>query len=89
MITVNTLYLGSLRLALGREKDSFDVEDRTTIFGLRRMALRSLGPAAALHGQGLVFTVDNHQVALNHVLKSGDTVAFLPPGLKSTGHGKA
>jgi molybdopterin converting factor small subunit len=73
---------------MGCEQEAFALEDRATVYSLRRLAFRRLGAKAPLAMQGLVTTLDHHQVALNHVLKDGDNVAFLPPGLQTMGHGR-
>jgi len=88
MIKVQAAYLGSLREAMGREQEPFTLEDRATVYSLRRLAFRRLGPKALGQLQGMVTTLEHRQVALNHVLVDGDTVAFLPPGLQTTGHGR-
>jgi molybdopterin converting factor small subunit len=88
MIKVNAAYLGDLRGTMGCEQEPFTLEDRATVYSLRRLAFRRLGPKAAGALQGMVTTLDHRQVALNHILVDGDTVAFLPRGLKTTGHGE-
>jgi molybdopterin converting factor small subunit len=88
MIKVTAAYLGSLRGSMGREQEPFSLEDRATVYSLRRLAFRKLGPKALAQMQGMVTTLNHCQVALNHVLKDGDTVAFLPPGMQTTGHGR-
>jgi molybdopterin converting factor small subunit len=79
MIQIRVLYLGSLRQRMEKESEHLAIEDRATIFMLRRRLFHKLPKAVAARlFEELDFTINLSKVALNTVLKNGDEVAVIP-----------
>ncbi len=75
MIHVRVLYLSGIREWMGRAEEALEVEDRMTVFALRRLLFHDLPRnEAAAFFEGLSFLVNLEKVALNRVLREGDRV---------------
>jgi molybdopterin converting factor small subunit len=79
VIRIRVLYLGAMRERFEKESEHLAVEDRATIYMLRRRLFHKVPKAAqARLLEGLDFTVNLNKAALNTVLKDGDEVAVIP-----------
>jgi molybdopterin converting factor small subunit len=79
VVRVRVLFLGSVRERLEKDFENLVMEDRSTVFMLRRRLFHKMPKAQASHlMEGLSFTVNLGLVALNTVLRDGDEVAVIP-----------